>query len=709
MWRPVRFAVSGMVLAAGTASAQHPPPSDTLVLPTVEVQAARSSRALDHQPLASTHVGRDAFRGASGYRLDEALRFVPGVLAQSRYGTSDIRLTIRGYGARGAGERSNAGTSRGIRVLIDGFPETEPDGRTSFDGVDLASALGIDVIRSNASSVFGNAAGGVVSIATDGPLDESYATVETGAGSYGLRRAVGRVGQRLGAGGGRVFGSLTRTDYDGWREHTSSERTFGTASVVGPVGSHTSLGVYAMATSHLFHIPGPLTRAEVAADPRQANATFLARDERRFNRLGRLGVRVEHQLAPPLSLSAMTFVNPKVLERSERGTFRNFNRYHIGGNAMITWRHPVAGGEGSLVAGADEAYQDGSILFYSLSPTGGRGSELRTNKREGANNVGVFAQEELSVGRWGFTAGLRFDDISYDVEDFLEGGLSGSKSFRGVTPKLGVTFEPTAGRLFYASLGGGVEAPAGNETDPASTFGQDSVFAINPLLDPIRSTTVEGGMRGTVLLPSGSWTYDLAVYQTWVRNEIIPFRGGRFFFTAGRVRRFGTELGTQVTLGRFTGRLALAYSRHRYTEYLVDSVHFGVPGAFADFSGHRVVGVPDVTYTLGGGYLVPFLGGIHAEAVLQGTSAYFADDANQVSVPSYRTVDLTISLPGTIRLGGGVGLQGAVRVNNLFDRRYIASAFLNPDVVNGEPVAFEPGITRNVFVTFTLGRIGAAP
>ena len=85
---------------------------------------------------------------------------------QARYGTSDVRIAIRGFGARGAGDRSNAGTSRGVRVLLDGMPETEPDGRTSFDNIDLASAEGIDVIRSNASALWGNAAGGVISVST---------------------------------------------------------------------------------------------------------------------------------------------------------------------------------------------------------------------------------------------------------------------------------------------------------------------------------------------------------------------------------------------------------------------------------------------------------------------------------------------------------------------------------------------------------------
>ena len=44
---------------------------------------------------------------------------------------------------------------RGIRVLTDGIPVTEPDGRTSLDLVDLGGTDRIEVVRSNASSLFG--------------------------------------------------------------------------------------------------------------------------------------------------------------------------------------------------------------------------------------------------------------------------------------------------------------------------------------------------------------------------------------------------------------------------------------------------------------------------------------------------------------------------------------------------------------------------
>src|SRR5262245_6796684 len=124
----------GLSLAAPGALTAQGPPRDTVVsLPSVTVTANRAVAPILTTPLAITKITAPALRSTNGYGLEDALALVPGVIAQSRYGTSDIRLMIRGFGARGAGDRSNSGTTRGVRILLDGFPETEPDGRTAFD------------------------------------------------------------------------------------------------------------------------------------------------------------------------------------------------------------------------------------------------------------------------------------------------------------------------------------------------------------------------------------------------------------------------------------------------------------------------------------------------------------------------------------------------------------------------------------------------
>ena len=62
-----------------------------------------------------------------------------------------------------------------------------------------------------------------------------------------------------------------------------------------------------------------------------------------------------------------------------------------------------------------------------------------------------------------------------------------------------------------------------------------------------------------------------------------------------------------------------------------------------------------------------------------------------------------VALRRPMRPWCGMTARGAMRVENLADRRYVASAFLNPDVVGGEPVAFEPGLPRQVVVSVALG------
>ena len=710
----VTFSLSGAAWLVATAAAAQQPDtsradSSRYSLAPITVTVTREHRSLMEVPLAVTRVGAADLFGARGLGLDEALEMVPGVVAQSRYGGSDIRLAIRGFGARGAGDRSNAGTARGVRVLLDGVPETEPDGRTSFDNIDLAAIQSVEVVRSNASALWGNAAGGVVSLSTLSDDDRGYASLSHMMGGFGLRRSSVRAGAAVGSGGGRLAFSFFDTDFDGWRAHSGSRRSVLNLSAVAPLGSRTRLSVFAVASHNFFRIPGPLTRAQADSAPSQANAAYLQRDERRDNRLGRIAASLEHRISSAASVSGMVFAGPKFLQRSERGTFRDFTRYHVGGNAVF--RHAARLGPGvtsTLMSGADEAFQDGAILFYSLSPQLTRGDTLRANKREGANNFGVFVQEELGFGpRLAVVLGARYDAIAYYYDDFIQPSLDARRTFSRVTPKLGVTWRLGAAHALYANVGGGVEAPAGNEVDPPGTFGQDTITALSPLLDPIRSTTLEVGAKRALGLGHGpirTLAYDVALYRTTVTNEIIPYQGGRFYLTAGRVRRTGAELGMSVhASGGLVLRTAFSWSRNTYESYVVDSVHYGVPGSSADYAGNEVVGVPRLVYSAGLGWSPETARPLAARVSIQGMSRFFADDANGVAVPGYAILNLTVGLNEAIALGGGVGLKGFVTVNNLTGRRYTASAFLNPALVGGEAVAFEPGLPRHLVISLEIG------
>jgi iron complex outermembrane receptor protein len=664
--------------------------------------------------MSMTILGLNKLGKSRGFGLDEPLAAVPGIIAQSRYGTQDVRITVRGFGARGAGERSNAGTTRGIRIMTDGFPETEPDGRTSLDLIDIGAASHIDVLRSNSTAIWGNAAGGVINVITDddGP---DFLSAQSTFGSYGFRRE--RISGAQPLGDGRLTFSLSNTNFDGWRAHSGSSQAQASAGIRSKLGEKTLLGIHMVGASNLFRIPGPLTQAQYDADPSQAqgdtasyNPTYLKRDERRFNRLGRLGVSVDHEFDAENSISATAFINPKYLQRSERNTFRDFNRYHVGGSAMYTRSMNILPTLKNVVnAGMDEAYQDGAILFYNLVD-GHRGTTLKDNKREGANTFGAFIQDQMNIGKhWVINLGVRHDRITYFAESFIDPSTNEVKTFSAWTPKAGIAYTFSPEHSIYASLGGGVEVPAGNETDPASTFGADTVYSINPLLDPMRSTSIEIGTKQIISMQNNGFlrsvAYDLALYMVEVRDDIIPYSGGKFYFTAGKTRRMGVELGgdAQFACG-LNLQCAMSYSDNKYVDYLIDSVHYKKPGAYLDLKDNKMAGVPDMMYYVRVKWAPPVLSGLFAEVSMRGCGKYFADDRNTLDVPSYTVINAAIGVDNFAIIRDKLLVSAFAGINNLTDVKYAESAFINPDrgKWNNEAIYLEPGLPMNWMGSLTI-------
>ena len=160
------FAVSA--LGAGRAGAQVPTARDSTrgdtakatTLPEISVTVTRTAEPLARVPYAVGVLGRgDLQRGQPTIGLDEALSNIPGVVVANRYNFSlDQRISIRGFGSR-----SNFGV-RGIKILLDGVPQTLPDGQSQLTNVEFGTIGRAEVLRGASSSLYGNASGGVVSL-----------------------------------------------------------------------------------------------------------------------------------------------------------------------------------------------------------------------------------------------------------------------------------------------------------------------------------------------------------------------------------------------------------------------------------------------------------------------------------------------------------------------------------------------------------------
>lgn len=659
-------------------------------------------------PLAISILEKKDLEYFPGTGIDGPLKLIPGILAQSRAGTNDVRITIRGFGARGAGDRSNAGTSRGIKYFLNGIPQTEPDGRTSFDFLEIPTVQKIEVVRSNASALWGNAAGGVISFSTIPDYKESLLNFSTQLGSYGYNNFMVYGSSKMQS--GYINSSLSYNHFDGWRQNSQSERYLFNLGLTSNLSQNTSLLLFMSAVSNKFNIPGPLTQTTFDNSPDSANATYLSRKERRFNRAVQVGMNLEHNFDDKNSVSAMFFVNPKFLQRSERNTFRDFTRYHLGGNFNYKNIFQITDNiKNTFLVGADEQYQDGAILFYSLL-NGERGTTLKDNKSEGANNYGIFAQDEINFSNnFSVLLGVRYDNVTYYSESFMTFQKE-NKTFDRATPKLGLTYLFDDFHSVYFNLGGGIEVPAGNETDPSPNLGQDTIYLINPLLDPIVSRTYEIGSKNYEVFSSdliNGISYEASLFLIDIENDIIPYQGGKFYMTAGKSQRIGAEIGIGSKLfNSLDLNVNLTYMNSKYIDYKVDSVHYdpNKAGIYADYSDNKIAGIPDLIYNVTLKYVPPFFDYAFLQLNFEGVGKYFADDANKFEVPSYNIINLRIGTTKPIMLVQGLEVDLFFTANNVTDSKYAASSFINPEIdkTSKLPIYLEPGLPRNFVAGLSL-------
>src|SRR5467141_200944 len=178
-------------------TAQEPDTTKPYTLPPTTVSVTRAELPLTKVPLSISSLDRAQInRAKPTWGLDEALANVPGVFVANRYNFSQHqRISIRGFGAR------SAFAVRGIKILIDGIPQTLPDGQGQLTNLELGEVDRIEVLRGSASALYGNASGGVISIWTT-PHDVAHIKEEA-------RFVAGRFGER--AGGGRSWNKWQTT------------------------------------------------------------------------------------------------------------------------------------------------------------------------------------------------------------------------------------------------------------------------------------------------------------------------------------------------------------------------------------------------------------------------------------------------------------------------------------------------------------------
>ena len=667
---PVLFA--GLVLIALPPTLPAEPAADQEPL-TILITAPRLVRDLQHTPAAVTLVEEaDLQQARQGLQLDESLNRVPGVLFRNRYNfAQNLRLSIRGFGAR-----APFGV-RGIRLLVDGFPETLPDGQSQVDGIDLESAARVEVMRGPASALYGNAAGGVVLVDTLAPPDQPFAELRASAGSHGFWR----LGARADGVGDVVNAQVSawRLGYDGYREQSRTRKAMLNARLHHDLEEGRSLTAVLTALDQpLGQDPGGLTLAEVQADRRQAAPNALALDAGQAVRQQRLGLVYRDTRTWAGEFSARVFHSQRDFQQQLPfpGPSRiGFERDFFG--AGLDYSGAARLGPRSLryTLGLEAARQRDDRERFLVDGAGNRTGQIQ-DALETATEAGLYGQVELALGtRLDLTLGGRYDRVDFHIDDRFtpDGAASGRRRFGELSHSLGLGFQAHPAHRLYASLGSSFETPSFTEfydpTEPEQGF--------DPTLDPQRALNLELGAKGWFGTVA---RYELALFQMRTRDEIVqvatdPDR----FANAARTRRDGLEAGLEYRFApHWTLGVAYTWGRYRFREF--------VDASGADLRGKALPGLP--AHSL---FAELAWRGPHGRyAMLDGLvhSRVHADNANQVEVPGHAVFNLRA---GVRRSFGATDIETFVGVNNLADRKYFSNLRIN--AAGGR--YYEPAPERN--------------
>jgi iron complex outermembrane receptor protein len=667
--------------APWTLAAQARPRADTtradslrpVLLAPVIVSVTRAPTDPGQVPFAVAVVPRDEIvRGRATQSLSEALVTVPGVFIADRHNPSqDDNLSIRGFGAR------SAFGVRGVKVLLDGIPQTLPDGQGQLSNVDLARVSRIEVLRGPSSSLYGNASGGVISLWTD-PGRPTHWEPDARAtwGAYGTWKAYLGGAAPLGRGVLSVDASGWSTN--GFRAHGAGETRKASLRYGTDLPSGTRLVVQVLgAMSPSLQDPGALTAAEADTAPTAANPRNISADVGKTVSQEQAGLSLEHRTPAGRAVNLVLFGLRRDLENPIATTYIELNRWAYGARLGGTLPLAPAGHAAVLTAGVDAQWQWDDRLNQSPDRT------LTTRDQlERVSEIGPFVEARADLAaRITLTLGGRYDRGAFRVDDRLlsDGDDSGERVMAGPSGSAGLTLDLGAGLKPYAGVSTSFETPTTTELGNRPT----GPGGFNPDLLPQKAVNYESGVRGRL---AGVLGYSLSAYQADVRDELIPFEvpgdpGRRFYRNAGSARHRGLEAGMALEpLSGVTLVAAYTLSAFRFREFRT---------ATDTLDGHEIPGVP--AHLLYGSLRLRGLGGSWVSADVSAASGYYVDDLNTVRTSPWQTLGLRAGWEGR---WGAYRLAPFLAVQNVFDERYIGSVSVNAQFGR----YFEPAPGRNALL-----------
>lgn len=653
---------------------EHESDPDGTIAPRSAVTGTRTETPIVAVPQAISVIPRRQLDEQAVKSVGDGLRYTPGVYADSRIGGVLESVFLRGFGGFAAGATNPQ--------LLDGLPLAKGGGWAA-QVIDPYALDRIEVLRGPASVLFGQASpGGVVDMVGKRPTGQPYHEILLTTGNRNRAEAAFDSGGPLGTNWGyRLTGLGRRVDEQA--DHSRQQRLLLAPTLVWTPDAATRLtltGFYQNDPDNNFAgwlpaagtlLPGPagaIRRSFFAGEP-----GFDRYDRQQYM----LGYALEHRFSDAWTLRqsaryahidtrfegvAVNFIFPfaTATRLNRAASWSDEAVDALAFDQQIETRFATGPLRHTLLIGI--AYQGSwadtraSGFGYAppidfLAPVYGQPfgrPPLAQAYRQGWDRIGVYAQDQIRLGRLAVTLGGREDRSKLATADRLT-ATTVRQDDRAFTGRIGAAFLFENGLAPYASYSTSFEPVLGTRFDGRA-------------FQPSRARQSEAGIKyqppaidGFVAV-SG---FDITQTHVSTADPLHPF----FTIQSGEVGSRGIEVEARAAL---TGRLKVIGA---YT-YLDTTVRRDTDTARI---GKRFVAVPEQLASLWSDYRFP--GGMSLSAGVRHIGRSAGDPGDTFRVPAVTLID------GAVRYDFGAGkpalkgLQAALNISNLLDRTYVASCF----------------------------------
>ena len=580
MIKPTPLAiVIGTLLSASAVAEETSYSLDEVVvsatrLNTQTIDTAASVTVIDEEEIEENMV-KD---------IDDLFKYTPGVNVQSNSRQGVQSINIRGI----EGNR--------IKVIVDGVAQANQfDSGAEFVNssrvdVDTDMIKAVEIVKGAASSLQGSdAIGGIVAFETKDPADILK---------------------------GRDFGGYAKLNY------SSSDKTFSeSVAIANKVGDLESLVAYTRRDGEELDNFGQPDEQDSSANNLLVKLQYQLNAAHRLEFSGNY-IRNKNNLSLDYLTSMVPYDNASGSDETEQ--------YQLGIKHIwdaetsfadrITWqldwmskeetgvtdRTRVSNGN---VQKKDYLYSDEGIQFDAQFDkyfvTGGAEHNLiygasfsdkdiaNTNKEfnsVGSDQVifyipdaqetryGLFAQDEITFGKWIVTPGVRFDSFDTDPGDTSANpSLNAASEYKdysdsAVTGRLGTVYKLNEENRLFVQISQGFRAPDFQEL--YYSYGNPMYGYVNkpnPDLEAEESISYEGGWRYNTDLVSNEISLFYSDYDNFIENQLVSgsFMTGDAVYQSININKAtikGVELATQLSWDEFmpvegfSSRIAAAYT-----------------------------------------------------------------------------------------------------------------------------------------------------